>query len=453
MEVPFNFRLLFLNDLLSGCACWKKCSFKRKDLFLIILLVGFLISILFWIISLNNRREFPMVRINVTLPAYSNSSFEHRNHDRWKELQTKFAQINFSLLLLPSPIPPKVVKFQCTSICGGLGDRIRGLIMAYFFAILSNRRLVVDMRWPCSFTDYFQGNLYPWISSSDLSINGSWLYIRAIDHNTVLMNELKATSFVEKWSRYDNIELSTNMDFLSTIFSNPRVRSNPVIEMFLRIMSPEQANIQTLFPLFYNILFRPTDRITRDLDQILAGKSTDNLLCTHLRIGRNPSNPRDSAFQYSVNMTREVIHFISKNRFLEKDPSRLLFVSSDSIDVTKEVTNYFVNRSFSVPGPVLQIDLPANGVNCNDGFVKVVLDFYLLGECETVILGNSGFSAFANRRRKDPYRNLYKYDQKENRVEKCLDLRSPEGWEHSRSVFTKLFCPVMGNNFTYNEVI
>jgi hypothetical protein len=379
-------------------------------------------------------------------------SIERRNADRWQRLQTKFHYLNFSLLSLPSPIPNKTIKFQCTSICGGLGDRVRGLIMAYLFALLSNRRLVVDMRWPCDFTDYFQPNFYKWVPSLNVAFQGSWLYIRAIDVNDHLMNEIKSTSFVDTWSKYDNIQIATNMDFINAVFENPHLRENRIVRMLLQNMSPDEANIQTLFPLLYESLLRPTNRIVRVLDELLANRSSERLLCTHLRIGRNPSNPRDHAFNDRDNLTKKVIDFISQNKLLDKSSSTSLFISSDSTDATKQMMHHFVNRSFSVPGPVLQIDLPADGVDCSAGFTKVVADFYLLSECETIILISSGFSAFANRRRKDPYQGLYKYNPKKNQFERCLDLRTSRGWEPARSISTNLYCPVARDNNTTEEI-
>jgi hypothetical protein len=380
-------------------------------------------------------------------------SLERRNADRWQQLQTKFHYLNFSLLSLPSPAPNKTIQFRCTGGCGGLGDRVRGLIMAYLFALLSNRKLVVDMRWPCAFTNYFQPNFYKWVPTLDFKFKGSSLYIRAIDNDNKLMIELNSTSFIDKWSKYDDIQIATNMDFIGAIFSNPHLRKHPIVRMFLQNMSPDEANIQTLFPLLFEILLRPTNHIVRVVDELLANKSSERLLCTHLRIGRNPSNPADHPFEYRFAITNKVIEFISQNKLLDKNPSISLFVSSDSANATEQVMHHFLNRSFSVPGPILQIDHPVTGVDCHAGFTKVVADFYLLGECETVILTNSGFSSFANRRRKNPYQGLYKYDPNENKVEQCLDLRTSQGWEPARSISTKLYCPVRKSNNEIKEIL
>ena len=91
-----------------------------------------------------------------------------------------------------------------------------------------------------------------------------------------------------------------------------------------------------------------------------------------------------------------------------ENPSSRLFVTSDSAAAIAKVADRFPNRTLTVPGPILHIDRPAAGVNRTEGITKVLADFYALGECHTSILTHSGYSALANRRRLEPYDNLYK---------------------------------------------
>lgn len=392
-------------------------------------------------ISIENPRIFP--------PKYS---LEDRNNQRWKQLENQYRFINLSLLTNPILQPGKTITYECVFICGGLGDRIRGIIMCYFLSILSNRQLIVNMERPCSFSNYIQPNKYQWIRGSNYRYNGSVHRIRVIDDNPNWVYELKSTPFLDRWSKVDHVHIEINVDFIGEIFANKNLQSHPIIAMFLKEMSESEANYQTLFSLFYEILFRPTERIVRVVDNLLINRSPEHLICTHLRIGENPSNPRDHPFEYRHQIAQTIQDFLSTNKFLERNPLWSLFVSSDSAEVTTQILERFSNRSFSIPGPILQIDLPVK-VDCNEGYIKVVADFYLLSECSIVVLTNSGFSAYANRRRFNPYANLYKYNQKQNRVQKCLDLRSPKKWEPGHSNRIKLFCPVQTDNYTLEDIL
>ena len=382
----------------------------------------------------------------------SNFSLEERNEQRWKELENRYRFVNLSLLTNPSLLEGKTITYECISICGGLGDRLRGIIMSYFLSLLLKRQLIIDMERPCPFTNYFQPNKYRWIRANDYVEKGSVHRIRSIDQNLQLANQLKTAPFIDTWSNYDHIQLRINIDFLEEIFSNPHLRSDPIIKMFLNEMSVGEANYQTLFGLFYEILFKPTKKIVHIIDHLLINRSIEDLICTHLRIGENPSNPRDHPFEYRHQITNTIIQYLSKYEFLEKNCQSSLFISSDSLNSTNEILEAFPGKSFSISGPILQIDLPTD-VHCDDGFTKVVADFNLLSECSTVILTNSGFSAYANRRRFNPYQNLYKFNQKQNRVDKCLDLRSPKGWEPSHSIKIKLFCPIQTDNYTLEDIL
>lgn len=401
----------------------------------------------------NSRKGKIFIENSVSSPSkFVRYSFEDRNNQRWKQLENQYRFINLTLLTNPSFTSTRTIIYECHKTCGGLGDRIRGLIMCYFLSILLNRQLIVHMEQPCRFMDYFQPNKYQWKSAQGYKFKGTWRHMKSIDRNRQLAHELQTTSFVKDWSGYDNIEFSINIDFIQEIFSNVHLQSHPIIAMFLKEMSVGEANYQTLFPLFYEILLRPTTPIVEILDSLLLDRSLDHLICTHLRVGRNPSNPDDMQFEYRDQLTPTVLDFLTEKKFLERNPLASLFVSSDSLDATNEVFKRFPNQSFSTPGPILHIDLPVN-TDCKTGFTKVVVDFYMLSECRTVILTNSGFAAYANRRRFNPYENLFKYDPKQNQVRKCLDLRSSQGWLPHRSVNSKTFCPVQTSNYTLEDVL
>lgn len=409
-------------------------------------LVTIVVYLVIWIVYVNYKSQVIHPSSNL------NSTFLQSQHQRWKHLQNKFQFIDFERLTNAQARLNRTFTFQCLSVCGGLGDRIRGLLMAYLFALLSNRQLVIDMTSPSSFDRYFQPNIYEWIPISKITLEGNKLHLHAIDHNKHLVEQLNSTDFIQTWSSYEHIVLATNMDLLFPIFSNPHLQTHPVIKMFTKQMSIGEANIQTLFSILFEALLKPTDEVVRKLDDLLADKIQKDLVCIHLRIGKNPSNPRDSDLGYSANITKQITDFILGKNLLPVTSTRVLFVSSDSINGIEQISQSFPNRSFSVPGPILQIDLPASNVNYDDGFMKVVLDFYLFGECHTSILTNSGFSAFANRRRINPYQNLYKYNTQSSRFEQCMNLQSEKGWEIERSMFTKLFCPIMSSNKTIIDI-
>ncbi|CAF2483309.1 unnamed protein product [Rotaria sp. Silwood2] len=120
-----------------------------------------------------------------------------------------------------------------------------------------------------------------------------------------------------------------------------------------------------------------------------------------------------------------------------------IFVTSDSEQASSSIVRQFPNQTLTIPGPILHVDRPANGIHRLHGFLKVVADFYVLGECHMSILTASGFSALANRRRAEPYQNLFKYDDSNRRIERCHDIYQDP--QPPKTVIVGKYCRVVFN--------
>jgi len=88
----------------------------------------------------------------------------------------------------------KYLAYRCTRWCGGLGNRLHGIAMAFYVAMLLNRTLLVE-EWPSSspainhpLTDYVGGNLIRWdaVPTSPLSTLSSLTIIDKKNHPHLL---------------------------------------------------------------------------------------------------------------------------------------------------------------------------------------------------------------------------------------------------------------------------
>lgn len=385
--------------------------------------------------------------------AYYSTVLAH-NEIRWLRLKEKYQLSKFdalSILVQNNVNKDKTVTYTCESVCGGLGDRLRGIITTYFLALVTDRHFMINMKHPCNLAEFLEPNLHNWtFRNFRISSNRSKRRIVAIDGNNEFLQEFRDTAFPEKWSHYDDIEIQTNLDFVTPVFMNARLRQNLIINVFSRIVSPERANINTMFPLLFEVLFKPSSRVAKLIDPFLtmANERKKAFLCLHLRIGLNPSNPKDFVIKGRSTIANDTINFLKKSEKLQNQ-SLLLMVISDSSAAVVQVLQHFPNRSYTIPGPILHIDRPADHINRCDGFSKVVGDFFMLGECHTSLLSNSRFSAFANLRRDNPYLNLYKYDSATMQIEHCDNMRFISPWESPRSVNIAIYCPVTRNGSTH----
>ena len=87
---------------------------------------------------------------------------------------------------LPRPdCSGKVLIYECTDatrVCGGLGDRERGMVSTFLLALLTNRTFVVNHTRGCSISTFFKPNIYDWSKCIlDDSSTEEPLYVEDID--------------------------------------------------------------------------------------------------------------------------------------------------------------------------------------------------------------------------------------------------------------------------------
>ncbi len=230
----------------------------------------------------------------------------------------------------------------------------------------------------------------------------------------IIYEKISSTNFLNEWSKYDDIYITTNSDYITPVLANKH------IENLVRLLniSLNESTQARLFPLLYELLFQPTDQVINLVDQLLNKLIEEKnlkkkLICLHIRIGKNPTMINDKILSYRDTMVEDMLEFIEKNLTINKQS--LIFVTSDSIEINKYILNkYYSTQSVSIPGPIIHIDRLSSSYSSTEqyqGFLKVISDFYVLGECDTLIMARSGFSEWASRRRYliNQFHQLYLY--------------------------------------------
>jgi hypothetical protein len=151
------------------------------------------------------------------------------------------------------------------------------------------------------------------------------------------------------------------------------------------------------------------------VDQVLNQETNlkKQLICLHIRIGQNPTIIYDEMLSYRDTMVEDILEFVEKNFTINK--KSLIFITSDSMEINDYILKkYSKNQSISIPGPIIHIDRLSSSYSSNEqcqGFLKVISDFYVLGECDRLIMARSGFSEWASRRRylRNQFDQLYLY--------------------------------------------
>jgi hypothetical protein len=183
-------------------------------------------------------------------------------------------------------------------------------------------------------------------------------------------------------------------------------------------MPISHATMQNLFALLFELLFILSDAVRQRVDFVLSASHLRHLICLHIRLGKNPTNPLDHAFTARKNTTKAMLNF-TDNYLMNKSTPAIVFVTSDSAQDISNVLHHYPNSSMMIVGPILHVDrFDRKSSTICDGFIKAIADFYFLGECQTSLLSKSGFSSWANRRREKPNEELYFYNEKLEQMRK-----------------------------------
>lgn len=254
--------------------------------------------------------------------------------------------------------------------------------------------------------------------------NRSRLQLTTVDSSQLanaVYENISSKDFILDWSKYDDVYITTNSDYIRPALANPHQRS---LVQSLNISSREATQAH-LFPLLFEILFRPTDAVSELVDDLLQQRRYDNnlrkqLLGLHIRMGQNPSMTNDARRPHRDTIVADIVRFVETN--LTVIPPPLVFITSDSATVNEYIRErYGPQRTVSIAGPIIHIDrlLPSHSFEeqCH-GFLKAIADFYVLGECDMLVVSRSGFSDWASRRRHlvNPFDHLYMYCQGVHRV-------------------------------------
>jgi len=377
-------------------------------------------GVLILFISMTDFIRKPLFQVQTSI-ASNQWTLLSRNNKRLSKLYKKYGSLLNVTAFKTNDLSDKTMIYSCQSFCGGWGDRLRGILSVYILALLTNRHFMIDMNYPCDILKVIQPNIVNWTyvksnqsnNRTRLNINTMPSWQKAIRNE--IANRIKSQDFVQIWSSYDDIFISTNSDYMTSALRNIFV-SNQTRKL-LGQLPLSQATMQTLFAFLFELLFTPSISVRNRVDTILAASRHRHLICLHIRIGKNPTNPSDYAFKGRENTTKTMLDFT--DNYLSNKSSPLVFVTSDSGQDVADVLHHYPNSSMTIVGPILHIDrFDRRSSTICDGFIKVLADFYVLGECQTSLLSNSGFSSWANRRRENPNEELYFYNEKLRQMRK-----------------------------------
>lgn len=336
----------------------------------------------------------------------SSSIYQSRWNERLIYLVRRYSHINLDLLRTIQTTSNRTLTYSCTKHCGGWGDRLRGMTSTYILAVCLRRRFRIDMSSPMDLSYFLHPNFIDW---KMMTRPNHVVHINTMNSQQAesFHRNLSSENITDIWSKDDHVSLTTNGDYITPILKNRFFRS---IISDVGIRSNESTQ-QDLFPLIFELLFKPTSLISKQINTLLQNTSQQPILCMHIRLGQNPTIPKDNKLPYRQSLVSDMIEFIDRNLTNFRSS---IFVTSDSLDSLGILRSHYGSKHIlTIDGPIIHIDRPNRKTESMNmilrGFFKVIADFYFLGECDILLMPRSGFSQWANLRRIHPYSNLYFY--------------------------------------------
>ncbi|CAF1247205.1 unnamed protein product [Didymodactylos carnosus] len=299
----------------------------------------------------------------------------------------------------------------------GWGDRLRGIMSTFMMSLMLDRDFRIEITHPCNLTRVLKPNFYNWLRPLNvlrrdpITHKSHKLTLKAImTTDNIKKSYLKNVSKIiqnstinQIWSE-DIIYMSTNKNYFHEMSENLRYRKK---FKTYGILTKYDIKLETLFPLFYELLFQPVERVKQQIEQYINMRKNRTLICAQLRKGQNPTLVNDKVLLGRRNITEIIFNFI--DNYIKTNDTIIdykIFVTTDSDAVQKEAKRRYTHHLIHTQGTITHLDRSNTDEACREQD-KLLVDFHLLGECDLSIISNSGFGIWGNLRRYQPYKNLY----------------------------------------------
>ncbi|XP_041376186.1 uncharacterized protein LOC121388758 isoform X2 [Gigantopelta aegis] len=279
--------------------------------------------------------------------------------------------------------------YECTgdSYCGGWADRLKGIAMAYLISVMTKRRFGIHITSPrCNITDFLEPNHVDWVVDVDMINDLPSDRFNHVDRSTFL--DHASTANFSSILKEDVIFYKGNYEFITALQRNPNHRSE--------LLWTKGRTVDEVFSAILKVLFKlnkKLDTLIREfLQRVRPDKRKSKLVCAQIRMGRNPTIPRDTEVRNTPEGVEAVWKFVRNNLICEHCK---FFLSTDSEHIHLKAKSEFPDQIVDIPGEINHIERGSKHGNSCEAMAKVVIDQHVLAHCDSLIISQSGFGIIA----------------------------------------------------------
>lgn len=279
--------------------------------------------------------------------------------------------------------------YYCTdkhTHCGGIGDRIKGMMSTYMMAVATRRKFGLIMTSPCPLEDYQLPSDIDWKVPQRILNKKNVKVIRLTNENNAFnFSSVDLDSIFNETVFYVQTGHELRTDLLKNRLYSKR----------LAVFGNMTCN--NFYGHFLRKMFTPSEKLHNRVSQFLIharSQANKKLICAQLRMGKNPTIPNDSFSLNSQSDLKIVWRFLrSYNDGLKYS----IFVTTDSEAVRKKAARLFKNQIIDTAGEIIH-PVRSKMSTCG-GYEKAWLDNMILEYCDVLLISKSGYGRMGAFRR------------------------------------------------------
>jgi hypothetical protein len=155
----------------------------------------------------------------------------------------------------------KFIHYECKNTCGGWADRVKGILSAYAWALLTNRTFVLDIQHPCPLELVLEPNEVDWRANLDFirQQTGREHVFPTLSHKRRTVEygwsdyiKLKTENILEFAKDVDIISINSGLPFMDAFSVNPHLKKR-IAEIGYE---PERFKVPYVMHKWYGKLFK-----------------------------------------------------------------------------------------------------------------------------------------------------------------------------------------------------
>jgi hypothetical protein len=284
-------------------------------------------------------------------------------------------------------VPVLVYSCQPFAQCGGHGDRLNGIVTAFFLAVLTQRVFLIDYESPLPLQMLLAPNLIDW------RVRGGIMATAGLRHHSYHDKRRQFEADISRLAEYPDpmLIITKNYRMLRSLFEAPALRSR-VLELGLPVHAPK-----FLIAEVFDVLFTPSLVLQSELSELRLslGLHSRRFIAIHLRTGNIAWDPQRHGVE-------ELFNFLACAGKAEKElgfsADTPWFLATDSAAVAEVAMSLPEASSgkLRVPGAQGRIHIDRSELSdVLSGTVANYAEYLLFGEAAAVILSRSYFGETA----------------------------------------------------------